>query len=85
MGSFCGVVLFRLQVAFTIGERYEPGNGFTVMAAHTDSPCLKIKPRAGAMKSELLTLGTEFYGGGIWCVLGSIARKFWLFLLCLIC
>ncbi|PWA99151.1 zn-dependent exopeptidase [Artemisia annua] len=53
-------------VAFAIGEKYTVGNGFHVIAAHTDSPCLKLKPKSASSKSNYLMVNVQTYGGGLW-------------------
>tara|TARA_B110001452_G_scaffold177293_1_gene148704 strand:+ start:200 stop:1807 length:1608 start_codon:yes stop_codon:yes gene_type:complete len=57
-------------VAFSVGGAYEPGNGFKVLGAHTDSPNLKLKPRSklGSKhgKANCLQLDVQCYGGGLW-------------------
>ncbi|PQQ21968.1 putative aspartyl aminopeptidase [Prunus yedoensis var. nudiflora] len=53
-------------VAFSVGEKYTVGNGFHVIAAHTDSPCLKLKPRSASSKSGYLMINVQTYGGGLW-------------------
>jgi len=53
-------------IAFTIGGGYELGNGFTILGAHTDSPCLRIKPVTCTQKQYALMLNTQPYGGGLW-------------------
>ena len=53
-------------VAFGVGEKYEPGKGFHIIGAHTDSPCPKLKPVTALSKGGFLGVGVQTYGGGLW-------------------
>ena len=53
-------------VAFAVGSKYKPGNGVYMVGAHTDSPCLKVKPKSRGVKSGHAMLNIETYGGGLW-------------------
>ncbi len=53
-------------IAFVVGARNIENFGFNIIAAHTDSPSLKIKPNAEKLvENNYLTLNTEVYGAPI--------------------
>ena len=51
--------------AFRVGLRAPEEAGFRLMGAHTDSPCLRVKPLGEHTKGGLLRLGVEIYGSPI--------------------
>ena len=40
-------------------------SGMRMLGAHTDSPCLKVKPNPEIIKNNYLQLGVEVYGGAL--------------------
>lgn len=52
-------------IAFTLGKADLVENGIRLVGAHTDSPCLMIKPQPELHKSGYLQLGVEVYGGAL--------------------
>ena len=52
-------------VAFVCGTEPLVENGIRVAGAHTDSPCLKLKPVPESKKQGYVQLGVEVYGGAL--------------------
>ena len=51
--------------AFTVGSSFEKEDGFRMAAAHTDYPCLRIKPNPDIRTAGYRQLNVEVYGGPI--------------------
>ncbi|PLW83170.1 M18 family aminopeptidase [Kineobactrum sediminis] len=52
-------------VAFVAGTEGEPAAGMRMVGAHTDSPCLMVKPSPEKQRSGYFQLGVEVYGGAL--------------------
>lgn len=52
-------------VAFVLGGAPLEKSGFRLVGAHTDSPGLRLKPRAAHLSEGMCRLGVEVYGGPI--------------------
>ena len=50
-------------VAFVIGSKMSPLEGVRMVGAHTDSPCLMVKPAPETTRQGYFQLGVEVYGG----------------------
>lgn len=50
-------------IAFRVGQKASTEAGFRVLGAHTDSPNLRLKPRPGKVKEQLLMFDVDVYGG----------------------
>lgn len=53
-------------IAFQLGQRSPAISGARMIGAHTDSPVLKLKPRASYTKQGYRQAGVEVYGGVLW-------------------
>ncbi len=51
-------------IAFTVGK-HSTEEGINMLGAHTDSPCLKLKPNPERQKNGYFQLGVEVYGGAL--------------------
>lgn len=52
-------------LAFTVGSESGPEAGLRMVGAHTDSPCLMVKPSPEKQRSGYFQLGVEVYGGAL--------------------
>lgn len=52
-------------IAFNYGRNALIENGIMMLGAHTDSPCLKVKPNPELKRRGYYQLGVEVYGGAL--------------------
>jgi aspartyl aminopeptidase len=52
-------------VAFIWGSEHPPLEGMRMVGAHTDSPCLMVKPNPERLRQGCFQLGVEVYGGAL--------------------
>jgi aspartyl aminopeptidase len=52
-------------VAFVAGAKSGPVQGLRMVGAHTDSPCLMVKPTPEKYEQGYFRLGVEVYGGAL--------------------
>ncbi|MFM1896052.1 MAG: hypothetical protein RLZZ385_1126 [Pseudomonadota bacterium] len=52
-------------IAFRVGRSGTAADGVRLAGAHTDSPCLKLKPNPDLRRNGYLQLGVEVYGGAL--------------------
>lgn len=64
-GRYCVIRNNSSIVAFTVGEKNVLDMGLRMVGAHTDSPCLKVKPQPEIFEAGYFQLGVEVYGGAL--------------------
>ncbi|MCM8527978.1 MAG: M18 family aminopeptidase [Lentisphaeraceae bacterium] len=52
------IISFKIPAKFSLS-----GTAFNMISAHTDSPCLKLKPQSDKNAGNYLQWGVEIYGG----------------------
>lgn len=50
-------------IAFKVGSKFAAGGPVAIVGAHTDSPCLRLKPISKKTSAGFIEVGVEQYGG----------------------
>mmetsp|Transcript_43442 Transcript_43442/g.138270 ORF Transcript_43442/g.138270 Transcript_43442/m.138270 type:complete len:475 (-) Transcript_43442:79-1503(-) len=55
-------------MAFVVGGKFAAAgeSGLSMVGAHTDSPCLRLRPNSRVSGAGMLQVGVMTYGGGLW-------------------
>ncbi|KZT62958.1 aspartyl aminopeptidase [Calocera cornea HHB12733] len=56
----------RSLIAFTLPQGWKAGTGVSIVATHTDSPNLRVRPVSNKAAGGYLQVAVETYGGGLW-------------------
>lgn len=64
-GAYVVPVYGTTLFAFCIGKQFQAGSAIHAACAHTDHPCLRVKPKADLCSRGYMKLDVEVYGGAI--------------------
>ncbi|KXU38935.1 aminopeptidase [Ventosimonas gracilis] len=64
-GCYCITRNDSSLIAVQLGQRPALQSGLRLVGAHTDSPCLRVKPSAVINRHGFCQLGVEVYGGAL--------------------
>jgi len=64
-GRYCITRNDSSLIAVQIGRQSPVQSGLRLVGAHTDSPCLRVKPNAELKRHGFCQLGVEVYGGAL--------------------
>lgn len=68
-GRYCVTRNASSLIAFTLPSKAQASDlvsaGVRLFGAHTDSPCLRVKPQPDIRKNNYMQLGVEVYGGAL--------------------
>lgn len=64
-GAYVVPVYGTTLFAFVVGGGYQAGGVIHAACAHTDHPCLRVKPKADMCSRGYMKLDVEVYGGAI--------------------
>lgn len=54
-------------MAFAVGKKFSADkSGLSIIGAHTDSPCLRLRPVSKISSAGMMQVGVQTYGGGLW-------------------
>ncbi len=62
-GKYCVTRNGSAVIAFVIGRIDPTETGIRICGAHTDSPCLRVKPNPEIANAGMTRVGVEIYGG----------------------
>lgn len=67
-GRYCVTRNGASLIAFTLPSdtSHSISHGIRMVGAHTDSPCLRVKPQPDLRKNNYVQLGVEVYGGALY-------------------
>jgi aspartyl aminopeptidase len=64
-GKYCVIRNGSSLIAFIYGKHNMQEHGIRMVGAHTDSPCLRLKPEADLYRHGYWQVGVEVYGGAL--------------------